>query len=54
MMSMKEEKEPGLCPGVLCQSGFLIRTGAVPPGPPRGTTSACESERKESQIEPYS
>lgn len=32
----------GLHPEVLWWTAFLIRTGAAPPGPARGTASACE------------
>lgn len=35
---------PGLYPEVFRRTAFLTRTGAAPPGPPRGSASARESE----------
>lgn len=42
-MNMTVGRRPGLYPEVLWWTVFLIRTGAAPPGPPRGAASACET-----------
>lgn len=54
MMNRVGGKGPVLYPEVLHRTVFLIRTGAAPPGPPRGTASACDSAAKGAIEQAYS
>lgn len=53
-MNMAVGRRPGLYPEVLWWTTSLIRTGAAPPGPARGTTSACETESEQATEKAYS